>query len=129
MDARRGFLGWPSSHAAIAFAMAATVFTLCPKQRWLGWVAILYACYVGLGVSMTIHWFSDFAPERLLARSSETWLGNVIRKHRTSNAHQSSLRFAPARHPTSNNLHSSGRTIFDVQRSGWMFDVPDLLQR
>ena len=54
------FWGWPSSHATIAFAMAATVFTLCPKQRWLGWVALFYACYVGLGVSMTIHWFSDF---------------------------------------------------------------------
>ena len=25
------------------------------------WVAILYAFYVGIGVSMTIHWFSDFA--------------------------------------------------------------------
>ena len=54
------FWGWPSSHTTIAFAMAVTVFTLCPKQRWLGWVAILYAGYVGLGVSMTIHWFSDF---------------------------------------------------------------------
>ena len=54
------FWGWPSSHATIAFAMAVTVFTLCPKQRWLGWVAILYAFYVGLGVSLTIHWFSDF---------------------------------------------------------------------
>jgi membrane-associated phospholipid phosphatase len=55
------FWGWPSSHTTIAFAMAVTVFTLCPKQRWLGWAAILYACYVGIGVSMTIHWFSDFA--------------------------------------------------------------------
>ncbi|MGO8836669.1 MAG: phosphatase PAP2 family protein [Limisphaerales bacterium] len=55
------FWGWPSSHTTIAFAMAVTVFTLCPKQRWLGWLAILYAFYVGIGVSMTIHWFSDFA--------------------------------------------------------------------
>ena len=54
------FWGWPSSHATIAFAMAVTVFTLCPKQRWLGLVAILYAFYVGIGVSLTIHWFSDF---------------------------------------------------------------------
>jgi membrane-associated phospholipid phosphatase len=54
------FWGWPSSHATIAFAMAVTVFTLCPKQRWLGFVALLYAFYVGIGVSMTIHWFSDF---------------------------------------------------------------------
>jgi membrane-associated phospholipid phosphatase len=54
------FWGWPSSHATIAFAMAVTVFTLCPKQRWLGFVAVLYAFYVGMGVSLTIHWFSDF---------------------------------------------------------------------
>ena len=54
------FWGWPSSHTTIAFAMAVTLFTLCPKQRWLGFVAILYAFYVGMGVSMTIHWFSDF---------------------------------------------------------------------
>jgi hypothetical protein len=37
------FWGWPSSHTTIAFAMAVTVFTLCPKQRWLGFVALLYA--------------------------------------------------------------------------------------
>jgi membrane-associated phospholipid phosphatase len=54
------FWGWPSSHATIAFAMAVTVFMLYPKQRWLGFMAILYAFYVGMGVSMTIHWFSDF---------------------------------------------------------------------
>ena len=54
------FWGWPSSHTTIAFAMAMTVFTLHPKQRWLGLLAILYAFYVGIGVSMTIHWFSDF---------------------------------------------------------------------
>ncbi|HEV2694175.1 MAG TPA: phosphatase PAP2 family protein [Verrucomicrobiae bacterium] len=54
------FWGWPSSHTTIAFAMALTVFTLFPKQRWLGYGAIFYALYIGLGVSMTIHWFSDF---------------------------------------------------------------------
>lgn len=55
------FWGWPSSHTTIAFAMAATFFTLFPKQRWLGGLAFAYATYIGLGVSMTIHWFSDFA--------------------------------------------------------------------
>ncbi len=55
------FWGWPSSHTTIAFAMGVTVFTLCPKQRWVGLAALLYAFYVGIGVSMTIHWFSDFA--------------------------------------------------------------------
>ena len=54
------FWGWPSSHTTIAFAMAVSIFTLFPKQRWLGYVAITYALYIGVGVSMTIHWFSDF---------------------------------------------------------------------
>jgi len=40
------FWGWPSSHTTIAFAMAVTVFTLFPKRRWLGYVAIIYALYV-----------------------------------------------------------------------------------
>jgi membrane-associated phospholipid phosphatase len=54
------FWGWPSSHTTIAFSMALTIFMLTPKQRWVGCVAIAYALYVGLGVSVTIHWFSDF---------------------------------------------------------------------
>jgi membrane-associated phospholipid phosphatase len=60
------FWGWPSSHTTIAFAMAVTVFNLFPKQRWLGGLALAYAGYIGLGVSMTIHWFSDFAAGAIL---------------------------------------------------------------
>ena len=54
------FWGWPSSHTTVAFAMAVSIFTFLPKQRWLGYLAIAYALYIGVGVSMTIHWFSDF---------------------------------------------------------------------
>ena len=54
------FWGWPSSHTATAFAMAVAVFTLFPKESWLRIMAIAYALYIGTGVSMTIHWFSDF---------------------------------------------------------------------
>jgi membrane-associated phospholipid phosphatase len=68
------FWGWPSSHTTIAFAMAATVFTLFPKQRWLGWLAVAYALYIGLGVSMTIHWFSDFVAGAILG----TIIGIVV---------------------------------------------------
>ena len=60
------FWGWPSSHTTIAFAMAVTVFTLFPQRRWLGWLALAYAAYIGLGVSMTIHWFSDFVAGAIL---------------------------------------------------------------
>ena len=68
------FWGWPSSHTTIAFAMAVTVFTLFPKRRWLGRLAIAYAFYIGLGVSMTIHWFSDFAAGAILG----TIIGRVV---------------------------------------------------
>lgn len=55
------FWGWPSSHTAVAFAMAVTLFTLFPQTRWLRIAALTYAFYIGISVSMTIHWFSDFA--------------------------------------------------------------------
>jgi membrane-associated phospholipid phosphatase len=70
------FWGWPSSHTTIAFAMAVTVFTLFPKRRWLGGLALAYAFYIGLGVSMTIHWFSDFAAGAILG----TVIGVVVGK-------------------------------------------------
>ena len=55
------FWGWPSSHTTIAFAVAGTIYKLFPEQRWIGIVCFTYALYIGVGVSMTIHWFSDFA--------------------------------------------------------------------
>jgi len=81
------FWGWPSSHTTIAFAMAVTVFTLCPKQRWLGWVAILYALYVGLGVSMTIHWFSDFVAGAIIG----SVIGAVVGKRFAENIQRSTF--------------------------------------
>jgi len=55
------FFGWPSSHTTVAFAMAVTLATLFPKNKLVKLIALVYAFYVGIGVSMTIHWFSDFA--------------------------------------------------------------------
>ncbi len=54
------FWGWPSSHATVAFAMAVCLVALHPGKRKLAFCALLYAFYVGLGVSVTIHWFSEF---------------------------------------------------------------------
>ncbi len=53
--------GWPSGHTIIAFGMSATLFWLFPKKRWIGAASLLYALYIGLSVSMTAHWFADFA--------------------------------------------------------------------
>ena len=54
------FWGWPSSHTAVAFAMTAVLWILFPKRPLIWFFAIAYAFYVGIGVSVTIHWFSDF---------------------------------------------------------------------
>jgi len=55
------FWGWPSSHTTVAFAMAVTLVTLYPRNLIVRYGAILYALYVGFGVSISIHWFSEFA--------------------------------------------------------------------
>lgn len=54
------FWGWPSSHTTIAFAMATALICLYPKIKSLRYGALLYAFYIGIAVSMSIHWFSEF---------------------------------------------------------------------
>ena len=55
--------------------MAVTVFTLY-QTTVAGLPAILYAFYVGIGVSMTIHWFSDFVAGAIIG----TVIGAVVKK-------------------------------------------------
>jgi membrane-associated phospholipid phosphatase len=54
------FWGWPSSHTTIAFAMAFCLIRLYPRNQPLVGLALIYALGIGLGVSVTIHWFSEF---------------------------------------------------------------------
>jgi membrane-associated phospholipid phosphatase len=54
------FWGWPSGHTTVAFAMALCLTMLYPKNKILVFCALLYAFYIGLGVSVTIHWVSEF---------------------------------------------------------------------
>lgn len=70
------FWGWPSSHTTIAFAMAVTICILNPKRRWLRAVALSYAFYIGIGISTTIHWFSDFVAGAIIG----SVIGSVVGK-------------------------------------------------
>ncbi len=54
------FWGWPSSHTAVAFAMSVALVMLYPRNKTIRWAALLYALFIGLGVSISTHWFSDF---------------------------------------------------------------------
>lgn len=60
------FWGWPSSHTTIAFSMAFTLIFLHRGNKGVLFGALLYAFYVGIGVSLSIHWFSDFAAGALI---------------------------------------------------------------
>jgi membrane-associated phospholipid phosphatase len=80
------FWGWPSSHTTVAFALAATVFNLFPKHRWLGFMAFAYALYIGIGVSMTIHWFSDFAAGAIIGIIIGMVVGKCFRPFKAGKA-------------------------------------------
>ncbi len=64
-DFKWGFLergvfdGWPSGHTTVAFAMATTYTNLYPEDVYLRWAAMSYATWIGLSISVNIHWFSD----------------------------------------------------------------------
>jgi membrane-associated phospholipid phosphatase len=71
------FWGWPSSHTTVAFAMSVTLCIMYRKNRLLCAVALLYATYIGLGISMNIHWFSEFIAGSLIG----TAVGLAVGKH------------------------------------------------
>jgi len=54
------FWGWPSSHTTVAFAMATCLVSLYPRNKPLVYLALVYALYIGLGISVSIHWLSEF---------------------------------------------------------------------
>jgi membrane-associated phospholipid phosphatase len=53
------FNGWPSSHTAVAFAMAAALTELYPESWGLKIGAYSYAVFIGAGMSLMAHWLSD----------------------------------------------------------------------
>ena len=74
------FWGWPSSHTTIAFAMAACMVMLYPKNKKVIFFSLLYALYVGLGVSVTIHWFSEFVAGAIIGSVIGVVVGRSFRK-------------------------------------------------
>jgi membrane-associated phospholipid phosphatase len=66
--------GWPSSHAAIAFAMAACIVAAFPTRRWVHVCAYIYAICIALGVAIGFHWLSEAFAGALLG----TAIGRAI---------------------------------------------------
>jgi membrane-associated phospholipid phosphatase len=73
------FWGWPSSHATVTFAMAVCLVMLYPRNRIFVFFVLLYALYIGLGVSVTIHWFSEFVAGAIIGSVVGTVVGRSFR--------------------------------------------------
>jgi membrane-associated phospholipid phosphatase len=60
------FWGWPSGHTTTAFSMSLCLVMLYPRNKIVLVGALLYAFYIGLSVSVTIHWLSEFVAGALI---------------------------------------------------------------
>lgn len=78
------FNGWPSGHATIATAMAATLYELYPGNRSVKVGSILYATFIGLGVATNIHWLSDSIAGVLIGYTIGKSVGSGFNKLRNS---------------------------------------------
>jgi membrane-associated phospholipid phosphatase len=73
------FWGWPSSHTTVAFAAAIALVKLYPENKLVKILALACACYVGVGVSAGIHWFSDFVAGAIIGSVIGVVVGNSFR--------------------------------------------------
>jgi membrane-associated phospholipid phosphatase len=80
------FWGWPSSHTTVAFAMAFTLIGLFPKNKIIKFLSIFYALYIGIGVSFSIHWFSECIAGAIIG----TIIGIVVAKSYKKKLNESS---------------------------------------
>ena len=81
------FYGWPSSHNTVTFAMCAALFVLYPDSKPIRWLTAAYAAYIGIAVSMTIHWFSDALAGIIFGTLVGAVIGNsFLKKYRESSA-------------------------------------------
>jgi membrane-associated phospholipid phosphatase len=78
------FWGWPSSHTTVAFAMGLTLYKLYPDNKSIKYLSVIYALYIGISVSVTIHWFSDFLAGALFGSLVGLTVGkSFLEKHKT----------------------------------------------
>ena len=78
------FWGWPSGHATVAFAMTTCLIALWSRHKPWSFLLLLYPLYVGLSVSVTIHWFSEFVAGAIIGSVIGTVVGNSFKDRYTT---------------------------------------------
>jgi membrane-associated phospholipid phosphatase len=73
------FWGWPSGHTTVAFSMAMCLILLYPKNKIIIFCALVYAFYIGLAISVTIHWVSEFAAGAIIGSVIGMTVGRSFR--------------------------------------------------
>ena len=74
------FWGWPSSHTTVAFAMMFSLIALYPKNKRVLYPALLYAFYIGIGVTTHIHWLSEFVAGAIIGAVIGIVVGKSFRE-------------------------------------------------
>lgn len=74
------FWGWPSSHTAVAFAMAYAAIAMFARTKSWKIIFFVLALYVGIGVSLSIHWFSEFVAGALIGSVIGSAVGAAWKK-------------------------------------------------
>jgi len=74
------FWGWPSSHTTVAFAMSVCLIQLFPKNKILTVSALIYAFYLGLSVSVSIHWLTEFVAGAIIGSVIGKVVGRCFRE-------------------------------------------------
>ena len=60
--------------------MSVCLITLYPNNKLLMILALIYAFYVGLGVSVSIHWFSEFVAGAIIGSVIGVVVGRSFRE-------------------------------------------------
>ena len=72
------FWGWPSSHAAVAFAGSTALLRLV-RSRTVQTLAFVYVALIATGAAIGFHWFSDVVAGAILG----TLIGFVVSRYRS----------------------------------------------
>jgi len=78
------FYGWPSSHTTVAFSIAIALIQFFPNNKWVTFGAWAFALFIGICVSLNIHWLSDAVAGALIGYAIGRSVGINFKKMSTA---------------------------------------------